>query len=176
VRLEGEDWQRCFDRFTCSAWRLELLPTYNMPQEAEAIERWRSGERLPADHWSRWMERVAAHVEAGRTVGRVHVVRYPLSEYVRFEFDWYYRWHVRAGEDIRILDVTDAPDPALPDHDFWLFDESQVVKLLYRPDGSQIGRELVETRDIAVYLQWRDRALAGARPAMDYWARLGGDA
>jgi Family of unknown function (DUF6879) len=152
VRLTGDNWQHFFDSFTRSAWRLELHPVYTMPQEAEAIRRWRAGERLPDDHWSAWMERVARYRATGRSIGRVHVVRCPLSEYIRFEFDWYYRPHVRAGEDIRILDLTDKLDPGLPDHDFWVFDERQVVKLHYRPDGPQIGRELVEQSDIGAYI------------------------
>lgn len=34
---------------------------------------------------------------------------------------------------------TSPADPGLtlPDHDFWLFDDRQVAKLLYRPDGTQ---------------------------------------
>lgn len=142
--LEGEEWQRFFDDFGRSVWRLELHPVYVMPQEEETLSRWRAGERLPDDYWSPWMERVAGYLRTGRSIGRVHVVHRPLSEYLRFEFEWYYRQHVRAGEDIRILDLTGKPDPRLPDHDFWLFDDKQVVRMLYRPDGTQIGRELVE--------------------------------
>jgi hypothetical protein len=176
VRLDGEDWQRFFDSFAHSAWRLELHAVYTMPQEAESFSRWRAGERLPEDHRSPWMERVAGYLASGRTIGRVHVVRRPLSEYLQFELDSYYRHHVRAGEDIRILDLTDKPDPGLPDHDFWLFDERQVVQMLYRADGTQIGRELVEHPDIEAYLRWRDVACAGAVPVPEYWAGPGGNA
>jgi hypothetical protein len=176
VRLDGEDWQRFFDSFTRSAWRLELHPVYTMPQEAEAISRWRAGERPPEDYWSPWMERVAGYRVSDRSIGRVHVVRRPLSEYLQFEIDGYYRHHVRAGEDIRILDLTGEADPGLPDHDFWLFDERQVVQMLYRPDGTQIGRELVEHPDIEAYLRWRDIACAGAVPVLEYLAGLGGNA
>jgi hypothetical protein len=38
------------------------------------------------------------------------------------------------------IDLTGRPRPGLPDHDYWLFDESTVVELMYRPDGTQIGR------------------------------------
>ncbi len=176
MRLDGEDWQRFFDSFTRSAWRLELHPVYAMPQEAESLSRWVAGERLPEGYWSSWMERVAGYRASGRSIGRVHAVQRPLSEYLRFEMDWYYRPHVRAGEDIRILDLTDYPDPGLPDHDFWLFDEATVVRMLYRPDGTQIGRELVENPDIELYLNWRDMACATAVPVLEYWAGLGGNA
>ena len=175
MRLDGEDWQRFFDSFTRSVWRLELHPVYTMPEEVEDMTRWRAGERLPEDYWSPWMERVAGYRASGRTIGRVHVVRRPLSEYLRFEYDSY-RHHVRAGEDIRILDLTDKPDLGLPDYDFWLFDERQVVQMLYRPDGTQIGRELVEHPNIEAYLKWRDMACAGAVPVVEYWAGLGGNA
>lgn len=176
MRLEGEDWQRFFDSFSSSAWRLELHPVYTVPQEAENISRWRAGERLPEDHWSPWMERVAGYSASGRRISRVHVVRRPLSEYLRFEFDWYYRPHVRAGEDIRILDLTAEPDPGLSDEDFWLFDDRQVVLMMYRPDGTQIGRELVEHPDLGAYVEWRDMACAAAVPVLEYLAGLGGDA
>ena len=95
---------------------------------------------------------------AGKTFRRVRVVIRPLSFYTRWEFVWGYDWNVKAREDIRILDVTDGGGPELPDHDFWLFDDTTVVKLLYRPDGTQIGRELVEHPDLDQYLAWRDAA------------------
>lgn len=172
MRLEGEDWQRFFDDFEHSAWRLELHPVYAVPQEEETLGRWRAGKRLPDDHWSPWMERVAGYLRTGRSIGRAHVVRRPLSEYLRFEFEWYYQQHVKAGEDIRILDLTAEPDPGLPDHDFWLFDEQRVVQMLYRPDGTQIGREALEDPDVGAYLSYKDTALANAVPFTTYRAGL----
>jgi hypothetical protein len=115
------------------------------------------------------MERVSGFLASGRTIGRVHVVRRPLSEYLRFEFEWYYRHSVKAGEDIRILDLTNKSDPGLPDDDFYLFDEERVVQMLYRPDGTQIGRELVDDPDIEAYKRYRDIALEGAIPFLEYW-------
>lgn len=166
--LAGEEWQQFFDSFEQSAWRLELEPVYTMPQEQEAITRFRAGERLPSDHRSGWMNRVASYADTGRAIGRVHVVRRPLSEYLKFEFEWYYRPHVTVGEDIRILDVTDVPIEGLPDYDFWMFDDERVVKMLYRPDGTQIGRYLIEEPDIATYLQYREIALAHSVPFLQY--------
>ncbi|MFG2003482.1 DUF6879 family protein [Spirillospora sp. NPDC048911] len=168
MRLEGSDWRDFFDSYKHSAWRLELHPVYTMPQETDGLARYLAGERLPDDYWSGWMERVAGHIASGRTIGRVHVVRRPLTDYLRFEFE-YYRPHCKAGEDIRILDLTDRPDPGLPDHDFWMLDEKQVVKMLYRPDGTQIGRELIDNPDIEQYKRYRDLALDGAIPFPEYW-------
>jgi hypothetical protein len=176
VRLEGDEWQRFFDTFAQSAWRLELHPVYLMPQEQEAFKRFLAGERLPIEHRSSWMDRVAGYISTGRSIGRVHVVRRPLSDYLLFEFEWYYRHHVKAGEDIRILDLTGKPDLGLPDHDFWMFDEKRIVKMLYQADGTQIGRELVENPDMTKYLQYREIALAGSVSFSEYSAGLEGNA
>jgi hypothetical protein len=168
VLLEGEKWQRFFGEFERSAWRLELQPVYTMPQEEQALARFRSGERLPASYRSSWMDRVAQYIRTGRTIGRVHVVRRPLTEYLKFEFEWYYRHHVKVGEDVRILDVTDSPVDGLPDHDFWMFDDTRIVKMLYRPDGTQIGRDLIDQPDSAAYMRYREIALAHSIPFLQY--------
>jgi hypothetical protein len=44
--------------------------------------------------------------------------------------------------------------------------------MLYRPDGTQIGRERLEDPDIAAYLRYRDAAWQEAVPFRDYWAGL----
>ncbi|MGH3739069.1 MAG: DUF6879 family protein [Micromonosporaceae bacterium] len=73
---------------------------------------------------------------------------------------------------MRILDLTDQPIPGLPDQDFWLFDESKVVRMDYESDGTQIGRELLEDADPAPYVAWKQLALAHAVPFAEYSARL----
>jgi hypothetical protein len=171
VRLEGETWSRYFRDFTSSAFRLELHPVYTMPGEADELRRFQEGES-PADNYHyAWLDTVAEARGAGKTMRRVRVVRRPLTTYIRYEFEWGFAYNVRAGEDIRVLDLTDHAGPDLPDHDFWLFDETTVVKMLYRPDGTQIGRELIEDPDLSVYLAWRDATWQAATPFSDYWPR-----
>lgn len=96
----------------------------------------------------------------------MHIVTRPLSDYLRYEF-MYYEPHARAGEDIRILDLTSRPNPGLPDQDFWAFDDSTVVLMNYEPDGTQINRVLVEG-DVEIYREWRRIAVAESVPFMDY--------
>lgn len=172
MRLEGEAWSRYFRDFASSAFRLELHPIYTMPGEADELRRFRAGEQPPADYHYGWLDRMAEARRAGKTVRRVRVVRRPLTDYIRYEFRWGFVYNVEAGEDIRVLDLTDQSGPELPDHDFWLFDDTTVVKLLYRPDGTQIGRELLTDPDLHAYLGWRDAAWQAAVPFRDYWAGL----
>lgn len=140
-----------------------------MPGEADELRRFRAGEQPPAGYHYKWLDTVAGARQAGKTMRRVRVVERPLTDYTEYEFAWGFAYNVEAGEDIRILDLTGRPAPGLPDHDFWLFDESTVVKLMYRPDGTQIGRELLEAPDLSAYLGWRDAAWRDAVPFRDYW-------
>ncbi|MFJ4768409.1 DUF6879 family protein [Streptomyces uncialis] len=106
-------------------------------------------------------------VGEGKSVGRVHVVAGPLSDYLRFEFEYYYRHHLRVGEEIRILDLTGKENPGLPDQDFWLFHESKVVLMNYRPDGTPLGRELYEG-DPEPFRNWKRIAVAESVPFLEY--------
>ncbi len=169
MRLEGEAWSRYFRDFARSAFRLELRQIYTMPGEADELRRFRAGEKPPPDYHYGWLDTVADARKAGKTMRRVRIVERPLTDYIEYEFAWGFAYNVEAGEDIRILDLTDRPRSDLPDHDFWLFDENTVVKLLYRPDGTQIGRELVTDPDLDAYLSWRDAAWERAVPFTDYW-------
>ncbi|MEV0615030.1 DUF6879 family protein [Nonomuraea sp. NPDC050404] len=168
--LEGDAWQGYFDSFKRSAFRLETHPVYTMPGERDTYQRYLSGEEPTGDHAAQWVEKVRHYRETGRTIGRVHVVTCPLSEYLRYEFEWWYRFNAAAGEDIRILDLTDKANPGVPDYDFWLFDDLHIVRMMYRPDGTQIGRELLENVDPGDYIRYRDIAVSSSVPFVEYVA------
>jgi len=168
VRLEGETWAAYFRDFQRSAWRLELLPQYLVPQEAEALTAFRAGAPRPAGINEDWHRKIRTARAAGKSIGRVHVLTPPLSEYLRFETSWYYPYSVQAGEDVRILDLSRTTRPeALPNFDFWLFDDTAVVAMLYEQDGTQTGRELLDT-DPGPFLRARDAAIAASIPFADY--------
>jgi uncharacterized protein DUF6879 len=169
VRLDGEAWTRYFRDYSTSAFRMELRQVYTMPDEADELRRFRDGEKPPAQYHYGWLDTVAAAIHAGKTMRRVRVVRQPLTDYTRYEFEWGFIYNVEAGEDIRILDMTGRTSPALPDHDFWMFDETTIVRMLYRDDGTQLGRELVDSPDLAAYRGWRDATWRAATPFRDYW-------
>ncbi|MCX4688211.1 hypothetical protein OG401_28615 [Kitasatospora purpeofusca] len=165
--LAGDAWIQCFDSMQSEAWRLETLPAYTMPQEAEKLARFLAGESSPEDYKSGWMDEVEQWTAEGKRVGRVHIVTRPLSDYLRFEFEYYYRHHVRAGEDIRILDVTDRENPLPAAQDFWMFDQSRIVLMNYRTDGTQISRELF-SGDPLPFVEYQRVAIAESVPFLEY--------
>ncbi|MFB7476167.1 DUF6879 family protein [Kitasatospora sp. NPDC056184] len=164
--LDGDDWRAYFDAMEYDAWRLETHPVYTVPQEEDGIRRFLAGEPLDTGATAAWATRVRGYRETGRRVGRVHVVTRPLTDYLRFEFA-HYRHNVEAGEDVRILDLTDRPNPGLPDQDFWLFDDRRVVLMNYRSDGTQINRR-IHDGDPAPYAAWKGLAIAESVPFTEY--------
>jgi len=152
-------WLQNFER---SAFRLETLPEYNVPQEAEMLAKFKRGEPvdLPDDH--PWLERVRHHCRAGKLMRRVRVVTYPLTDYLRMEMAWY-RKSVEAGEDIRITETRLSGD-------FWLFDDQTVVVLHYDSEGRFTGTT-TEQGSLTRYLSIRDRALAESMELSAYTAR-----
>lgn len=166
--LDGEDWRRFFDAFEREAWRFEAQPTYTMPKEQENLTRFLRGENKPAEHNARWHERVRGYVGSGRNIGRVRIVRQPLTDYQRYQFAWGIPGNIAAGEDIRILDVT-REDYGLPLslRDWWMFDGARIAHLNFRPDGTQINREKYEG-DPTPYREWQRIAMEHAVPFEEY--------
>ncbi|WP_046506838.1 DUF6879 family protein [Streptomyces odonnellii] len=166
--LDGEVWRRFFDSFEREAWRFEAQPTYAMPREQENVARFLRGEAKPADHNARWHERVRGYIESGRSIGRVRVVRRPLTGYQRYQFAWGIPGNIAAGEDIRVLDVTrEGYGLPLSGCDWWMFDETRIAHLNFRADGAQINRAAYEG-DPAPYQEWKRIALERSVPFEEY--------
>ena len=170
--LDGEHWQSYFTNFQHSAFRLEAHQTYTMPGEVDDLARYRAGESVPDGFNAEWHQKIRAQVAAGRSLQRAKVVRRPLTEYTRYLFDWAIPGNVDAGEDYRIVDLTDVDNPGLPEQDFWFFDDTTVVLMNYRADGTQISRELLENPDPEQFRGWRDLALTLGVPFKEYVSRL----
>ena len=165
--LDGEAWQAKFRDFQSEAWRLETLPEYRVPQEEEEIRAFLAGDRIdPHTHSNSYTEDLKRVRREGRSKGRVHIVTRPLTIYLRYEF-MYYQPHVWAGEDIRIMDVTDRENPLAGVQDFWMFDKTEVVLMNYEGDGTQIDRAVYEG-DVARYVEYQRIALAMSVPFEEY--------
>ncbi|MFI1254649.1 DUF6879 family protein [Streptomyces netropsis] len=165
--LDGDAWQAKFRDFQSEVWRLETLPAYKVPQEEADIRAFLAGRRIDPHAYSNdYTDDLKRVRREGKAKGRVHVVSRPLSSYLHYEF-MYYRPHVWAGEDIRILDVTDRDNPLAGIQDYWLFDKSMVVLMHYEADGTQTGRELYEG-DVSPFLEYQRIALAESVPFEEY--------
>ena len=169
--LAGDEWASRFRSFKREAFRLETLPQYLVPQEHEQFSAFKAAGVVPVvpDEPGGWFETVRMARARGARMRRVHVITEPLSAYLRFEFAAYYGLNTEAGEEIRILDLGKTGPLDLPDLDFWMFDEAEVVHMMYEPDGTQTGRKVLDSPDLARFLGWRDLAWDHSIPFVEYW-------
>jgi hypothetical protein len=157
-----------------TAFRLETLDTYTSASDGGDVARYLAGEPAPdLERKERWLSVLRAERAQGRTRQRVHVLTSPISPYLRYECEWGYAPNVGAGEDVRILDLAERPrPPALDvDHDFWLVNDQDVIRMHYDADGRFTSAEVVDFAELSRYLAARDAALAAAEPFADWWER-----
>lgn len=148
--------------FRRSAFRLETLPEYRVPREAGLLERYLAGAPKPVDYNIAWHQKLRSWAAAGAVLRRVRVIRPPLTDYQRRQFDWGYPDNLRAGEDIRVLDGAMADKLGLPDWDFWFFDDQLVHRMNYAEDGTYLGGETLPDADPAEFRRYRELALSHA--------------
>ena len=170
--IDRDEFNALFDSYKQSAWRWENQPAYTMSREQETLALFLAGEPMPEGFNSAWHKRVSNWVNSGKSIGRARTVRRPLTDYQRYWLSWAGPTNTAAGEDIRVLDL-DEHDLGmdLPEQDFWMFDESMVVYLNFRPDGTLISFEQLEEPDLEYHLKLRDTALAHAVPINEWNAR-----
>ena len=173
----GRRYLEALHTFAASAFRLETRQSYGGSGEDAAYAAFQAGgPRPPLDGDDlTYLSDVRAARARGARWQRVHVVREPLSAYLRFELTWKYGPNVEAGEEIGLVVLGETePWPAeLPrEVDFWLFDEGLLFELSYDPDGMWLSvNEIADRRRVEQAQRWRSAALRRARDWQGYVAR-----
>lgn len=158
--------------------RLETLDVYEVASDGNDYGRYLRGE--PGPDMSRkgpWLDLLRAEVDAGLRRSRVHVLRTPLPHsYLRYECEWGYAPNVEAGEDVRILDLSEVKLTAeerelfVAAGDYWMLNGGEAVVLMhYSREGMFEGAELVN--DPGLFEQATTVALEHAEPFTTWWAR-----
>lgn len=168
------DFLHTFDDFRHQVFRLESLDFYDSKSERAPLERFRAG--LPQDPtWLEpWADRVRSINRRGASIGRVHVVTEPLSEYVLFEMTCAYPANLDAGEEIGILPRSTAQRLEVPETDYWLFDDERTGVMVYDDAGTlshvEVTRDPVVVRE---HVHWRQICQDHAIPLRKYLAEAG---
>lgn len=166
--IDLAEFDRLFEDFGQSAWRLETRGEYDVSSETEMYERFLGGERVDPTqlpHLAAWFDHIRTLTAAGKRLGRVRIVDDPPTGYQRYEA-WVSRWNIAAGEAIEVLARARAAELGLPtDTDWWLLDDRLVVRMCF--DGDVLtGAELLDDRaSVVQHLAWRDLAVRHSAPA-----------
>ena len=168
--LNSPEFAALFTGFEHTAYRLERLPWYGVGYEDASFRAWRAGTPMRHDpERDAWTGMVTAAVTAGKVFQRVHLVG-DLTEYLRYEFEYWYAANAAAGDDVRIWPEPPGGWPeGLPPWDYWLFDSRDLWVMRYDETCRFMAAEQVD--DLAVTVlgsYWRDAALHRAIPYADY--------
>jgi hypothetical protein len=158
------------DHFHRTARRVEVRDSYDVAAERGQLDRYLAGEPGPDPNRSTpWLNELRRDTAAGKRWMWVHVVRSPLSDYMRMALEWGYPANVRAGAKVRILDLAERPRPALVDEDFWLLDDDAVLVMHYGKRGQFLGAEPAPAAKLSRYRAAWDGAWEAAEPLSRYW-------
>jgi hypothetical protein len=160
------------DQGTQMLFRMETLAHYDDGTDGSDFERYMRGEPGPdAERKARWHKVLQADLDRGITTRRVHLVRSPLSDYLKYEFEWGYAYNL-AYEDIRILDVAEQPMPAELEGigDFWVIDGERVAVMYYDEADRYLGFEAATESEARRYLAAEAAAWRAAVPFVSYQA------
>ncbi|GAA1673372.1 DUF6879 family protein [Fodinicola feengrottensis] len=166
--ISATDFENLLTAFERSSVHLEMREAYGTEVELPHMGQWAAGEPDDLAWLDGWCDTVRGHVAAGRTVRRARVVCEPLSDYQRWSHSIAYPM-VAAGEDIRWVPRRLASSIAVPGNDFYLFDDTLVVFLIYAGNGLAVDRLASrEPADIKLCRTAFDAAWRLATPHRDY--------
>ena len=155
--------------------RVETRDRYVSASDGSELERFLRGEPAP-DRVAKasWLNRIRVDTDAGRVWRRLRVVDPPLTDYVRYSCEWGYTDNTAAGEEVRVLDLSDAPVGAralVGVGDFYLLDDTRVVAMRYDQAGVFTGAEPVGDPYAEIYRAAVRAAWPNAEPFDRWWAR-----
>lgn len=162
-----------FDHFETEAFRLETLDDYGRSGNWGAYQKFLAGEQQPPDYNHEWVDWLTNTTQSGKRVYRVHILTRPLTPYLQYELGWGYHKNATGGEEFFILDLTEKENPLEGVGDFWLFDNSNPVVMLYDNDGGFIGGETVPSERSSKFVQYKEISLRDAQPFTEWWTEYG---
>lgn len=140
--------------------KVEVLQYYG-EDEGHSLKEWLAGNReksleilkTDAKSWAEGKENVKKI--------RIHIVDYPLSEYIRWEVEHYKIVNIPlVGEEVYLVDRKKINDIKLPRGDTMIFDKEKVVSNIYNKNGVVIRAEIYENpREVKPFLKLKDRLL-----------------
>jgi hypothetical protein len=155
--------------------RVETLARYVSASDGSELDRYLDGEPEP-DRAAKagWLDRIRADTAAGRIWRRLRVVEPPLTDYVRYSCEWGYTDNTAAGEQVRVIDLSEAPpgaDVLVRVGDFYLLDDAHVAVMRYDPSGAFTGAEVVGEPLSGIYRAAVRVGWAIAEPFDRWWPR-----
>lgn len=152
-----------FNTFKKSAFRVETLQKYNVNEEQEGFANFLNHGILDNNLNNDWYDIIKKAKNRGASITRVHLIKLPLTDYLRFEIELY-KLNEKYGEEIFIL-IDNQTEKQI--NDFWLFDDEFVLDMQYSDDGKFIDWK--ERKDnINDFINIKNNLLSQSIPLKDF--------
>ncbi len=153
--------------------RVQTLDYYDVTSDGDDYRRYLDGEAAATAAGKReWLDRLRTDAAAGRLRRNVHIVRSPLTPYLRYQFEWCYVPNNGAGQNIRILDVTETPAAAalVKVGDLAVVEGRHVARLHYDANGDYRGAVAAGDDAALCHIALAEVAWSLATPFTTWWA------
>ena len=140
--------QNYFNSFKKNAFRVEILQSYDVSEEQDAYDYFLLNRKLPEWSQDEWLNIIKQAKARWATMQRVHLIQFPISQYLSFELEEY-KNNIKAWEKIFYIHFENCSIKI--ESDFWIFDDNTVLKMNYDKNASFINFE--EIKDVTTYLK-----------------------
>ena len=158
-----------FDTARTSMFKVEVLQDYSAIDDSPSLRAWTKGDkqlaRKRATHDKAiiaWRNRCLA---SPADIIRIHIIKEPLTPYLEWEIEMPYKESILKykAEDVRLVHAEEFSQLSIPDGDFWIFDDAQVLEWIYGDDGLIIGGKVWKgNEDITPFLNLKKELLINA--------------
>lgn len=152
--------------------RLEGIPEYNVPEDLVLFEKWKQRNfEFDADS-RKWLQNLKSTKERGVKIQRVRIVPLPLSDYIKYEID-FWKHSAKNGEAILFLESKDYENiiksMAFEPKDFWMFDDEVLIIFHYDKTGDFVKEEQIPNKDvIKKHIELKKKLLNHAIPMNEF--------
>jgi len=133
-----ETFSTLFDSAKHEMFKVEVWQDYTAVDDCPSLRAWLAGNKQKAHELAREDENIVAYrnkcLKSPAKITRVHIVKCPYTPYLEWEIAICYKDSLLASgaESISLVEVSKLPKGTiLPDGDFWIFDDRQVLQWKY---------------------------------------------
>lgn len=152
--------------------RVQTLDHYGVASDGDDYHRYLDGASEPAAPGKdKWLEQLRIDTYAGRLRRNVHIVCSEISSYLRYQFEWCYVPNSKAGQLIRVLDLSATPAAAalFKVGDFVVVEGRHVARMRYTPCGEYQGAVAIGDDAAIGYVALAELAWNLAIPFEKWW-------
>lgn len=172
-----QTFDQLFESARHTMFKVEVLQDYSAVDDCPSLRAWLAGNQKDARAQGAQDERLIAYrnkcLNSQATITRVHVVKTPHSPYLEWEIQVCYKDSLLAhgAESILLIDTDELRGVTLPEGDFWIFDDKQVLQWDYKHGAGEVvgatlwnegkGDAIDQFRQLRALLLSRAAPLAG---------------